>query len=140
LSVLHRTHPFKYHTEKKEFETYNKYAAYGNSIINDTSLLFFNEPSLKYEGRFTVISHRNADPSSPVFKLRDLNNELQDFAPAYSFKAEEVMNDSFNIKSITEVRFRVSCGKSLYEKFKSKAFVKGDWEPPVIEMKLFWKD
>jgi len=140
LSALHREHPFKYHTEKKQFETYNQYAAYGNSIINDSVLLFYNEPSMRYEGKFTVITHRTNDPSSPLFALRDFNNELKELAQANSFQAGQVMNDSFNITNPDKVRFTVHCSKSLYDKYKSKIFAKGSWEPSLIEMKTFWKD
>ncbi len=140
LSALHKEHPFKYHTEKKQFEKYNQYAAYGNSILNDSLLIFFQEPSVKYEGRFNVIANLNPHQSSSILLLGDFNHELRKFAPETSFSAEDVMNDSFNINHSDKVKLRVNCSKSLYDAFKSKTFVKGDWEPAVIEIKTFWKD
>jgi hypothetical protein len=140
LSALHSEHPFKYHTEKKHFATYNQYAAYGNSIINDSSLLFYNEASTAYGGKFVVISERKSDVTDPMFALKDFTNELKDLAPANSFHAAKVMNDSFEIANPGKVRFTVECSKSLYDKYKSKRFIKGNWEPSPFEMKTFWRD
>jgi len=140
LNVLHQEHPLKYHTEKKKFDAYSKYASYGNSILNDTALLFFFEPSLRYEGLFTIITNRTEDPGSPVDALENLNKELSKLAPVNSFQAILETKDSFNLSSTKKVKIKVECSRSLYDQYKNKKNEKSDWQPAVIEIKTFWKD
>jgi len=120
LNVLHQEHPLKYHTEKKKFDAYSKYASYGNSILNDTALLFFFEPSLRYEGLFTIITNRTEDPGSPVDALENLNKELSKLAPVNSFQAILETKDSFNLSSTKKVKIKVECSRSLYDQYKNK--------------------
>lgn len=140
LVRLHKEHPFKYHTETRKFDTFLQYVAYANSIIHDSALLFFFEPSLGYEGKFEIIANRSADPSSPIFVLSDINKELKALAPENSFQAGHVINDSFNIANSRKVKITVECSKALYDKYKSKWTEKGDWQPSIIKIKTFWRD
>jgi hypothetical protein len=138
--ALHRQHPLRYRTEIRRFDSFNKYAAYGNGVLADTSLLFFFEPSIQYEGEFDLIANRTDDADSPVFMLRDLNKELEAMVPRGTFQAGEVISDSFNIKSRSNVKFTVKCAKALYDKFHNRHYIKTAWRPAPIEMKLFWKE
>jgi hypothetical protein len=140
LIALHRQHPLRYRTEIRRFDSFNKYAAYGNSVLLDTSLLFFFEPSIQYEGEFDLIANRTNDPGSPVFVLRDLNKELEEMAPASSFQAGQVITDSFNINSRDKTKITVKGAKALYDKFHNRRYNKTAWRPAPIEMKLFWKE
>lgn len=140
LNVLHSEHPLKYHTEKKQFAVYAQYASYGNSLLIDTALLFFFEPSLRYEGQFTIITNRTDDPGSPVDALENLNKELSKLAPAKNFQAILETKDSFNISSTKKVKIKVECSRSLYDKYNNKKNEKGEWQPSPIEIKTFWKD
>ncbi len=140
LIQLHQDHPLKYHTKKYRFDTYTQYAAFGNSLLHDSSLLFFFQPNLTYEGKFTIIAHRTSDPASPAFALRDINKELELLAPSNTFQASYITNDSFNIATIDRVKITVECSKTLYDKYKSRRNKKGEWIPSVIEIKAYWRD
>jgi hypothetical protein len=140
LVALHRQHPLRYHTETKRFESYNKYAAYGNGVLLDTSLLFFFEPSMQYEGEFDLIANRTNDPNSPIFVLDDVTKELKEMAPANSFQAGQTITDSFNIFNRNKTKITVKSAKTLYDKFHNRRYIKTAWRPAIIEMKLFWKD
>ncbi len=140
LNVLHQEHPLKYHTEKKQFDAYSKYASFGNSILNDTALLFFFEPSVGNEGQFTIITSRTDDPGSPVDALEKLNEELFKLAPAGNFQAILETKDPFNISSTKKVKIRVECSRSLYDLYKNKKNEKSEWQLAPIEIKTFWKD
>jgi hypothetical protein len=140
LVALHRQHPLRYRTEIRRFDSFNKYAAYGNSVLADTSLLFFFEPSVRYEGEFDLIANRTDDSDSPIFVLRDVDKELEAMAPASSFQAGVVTSDSFNIKSQNNAKITVKCAKTLYDKFHNRRYIKTAWRPAPIEMKLFWRE
>jgi hypothetical protein len=140
LVDLHRRHPLRYHTEKRRFESFNQYAAYGNSVLFDTSLLFFFEPSMQYDGEFDLIANRTNDPDSPIFALADVTKELKEMAPANSFQAGQSLTDSFNINNRSKTKITVKSSKTLYDKFHNKRYIKTAWRPSLVEMKLFWKD
>lgn len=140
LNTLHKEHPLKFHTESRKFDTYLHYVAYANTLLNDDSLLFFFEPTLTYEGSFTITARTNNTPGSDVLVSSDINKDLRELAPVGSFTASPVMNDSFNINNRGKVRITVHCAKSLYDKYKDWSVEKGAWQPTEIEMKLFWKE
>jgi hypothetical protein len=139
LLKLHAAHPMHYRKQQMQFETYAKYASYGNTILSDSNLLFFFEPSMRYEGQFTIITRRTADPSDPIFKLRDINKELRMFDPSGKFQAGEPINDSFNISHPNQVKYVVNCSKALYEDYQAIGREKGPWEPTPIEITTFWR-
>lgn len=140
LIALHAAHPLHYHKEKKAFETFNQYAAYGNSIVHDPRLLFFYEPSLLHEGTFEMICRRTADAASPIFVASDISKELEKFAPRSSFWVGHVLNDSFNIAHRDVVKIVVHCSKALYDKYDGNGRQKGPWQPAPIEITTFWRD
>jgi hypothetical protein len=139
LVKLHAAHPLKYRCEKKSLGTYNQYSAYGNSLLNDSNLLFFFEPSLRFEGKFSIFARRTSDPADPIFVLRDITNECRALAPAGSFKVGHPENDSFNLSRRDSVKIIVECSKTLYDKYREKRRSKGSWEPTKIEITTFWR-
>jgi hypothetical protein len=139
LVKLHAAHPLQYRSEKMSFETYSQYAAYGNSLLNDSNLLFFFEPSLQFEGKFSVFAGRTPDPADPMFVLRDITKEWRALAPAGSFKVSYPNDDSFNLSRRDSVKIVVECSKILYDKYQEKGRAKGPWEPAKIEITTFWR-
>jgi hypothetical protein len=140
LLTLHSAHPLHYHSQRMQFDTYTHYSSYGNSIIQDPKLLFLFEPSLSYEGQFSIITRRTNDPASPLFILRDINKELRVIDPSGKFQASQPLNDSFNIASRDRVKFVVRCSKALYDDYQTIGREKGSWEPTPIEITTFWRD
>ena len=140
LVKLHAAHPLQYRSEKRNFETYNQYATYGNSLLNDSNLLFFFEPSLRFEGKFSVFARRTADPADPIFIMHDITNECRELAPPSSFNVRYPLNDSFNLSRNDSVKIVVECSKVLYEKYREKHRLKGPWEPAKIETTTFWRN
>ena len=140
LNRLHKEHPLKFHTETRKFDTYLHYVACANSIISDSLLLFFSEPTLTYDGSFTITAKKTNSPGSDILVGSDINKQLQDLAPVGSFTASPIPNDSFNLSSPDKVRITVQCAKSLYDKYKGRFVEKGAWQPTEIEMKMFWRD
>jgi hypothetical protein len=139
LVNLHTAHPLKYGSERMSFDTYNQYAAYGNRLLNDSNLLFFFEPSMRFEGKFSIFARRNSDPADPIFVLRDITNECRALAPAGSFSVGHPENDSFNLARKDSVRIEVNGPKILYDKYQEKHRTKGPWEPAKIQITLFWR-
>ncbi len=140
LVRLHNAHPLHFHTEIKRFDTWNEYIAFGNSIVHDSSLLFFFEPSLRFEGMFDIITYRTSDESSPIFKLRDINEELEKLTSKSNFETGHVLNDSFNIAHRDKVKITVHCSKDLYDHYNVKGREKGPWQPAAILMTIFWRE
>ena len=140
LVRLHNAHPLHFQKEIKRFDTWNEYIAYGNSILHDSSLLFFFEPSLRFEGKFDIITRRTPDASSPLFKLRDINDELEKLTGKSNFEAGQVINDSFNIAHRDRCKITVQCSKDLYVHYNVKGREKGPWQPAPIEITIFWRD
>jgi len=138
LLKLHAAHPLRYHSQRMQFDTYAHYAGYGNSLLQEPLLLFFTEPSMRYQGRFSIFARRTTD--DPLFTLRDINKELRVFDPSGKFQAGEPMNDSFNLTRKDSVKFVVECSKSLYEQYQAIGREKGPWEPAVIDIKTYWRD
>jgi hypothetical protein len=140
LDRLHKEHPLKFHTETRRYDTFQHYVADANGLLRDSLLLFFFEPTLTYEGSFTITASKTNSPGSDILVGSDINKELQNLAPAGSFTASPVLNDSFNISSPDKVRITVHSAKSLYDKYKGRHVEKGAWQPAGIEMKIFWRD
>jgi hypothetical protein len=140
LNVLHREHPLRYHTKTYTFDSYTQYAAFGNSLLNDSSLLFFFEPYLKYEGKFTLTVNRKSKHSDTIFDLHDLNRQMASEFPKMDYNCTIVENDEFNMNNTNKVRFTIECSKALYDKYKNKYAEKGEWQPAKIEVKTFWRD
>ena len=125
LVRLHNAHPLHFHKEIKRFDTWNEYAAYGNSVLQDSNLLFFFEPSTRYEGKFDIIANRTSDVSSPIFVLSDINKELAKLTSKTNFEAGQIINDSFNIAHHDKVKITVQCSKDLYTRYNVKGREKG---------------
>jgi hypothetical protein len=140
LIALHAAHPLHYHWEKKRFQTYVQYAAYGNSIVQDPKLLFFIEPSLRYEGQFTIMARRTTDDLSTIFVASDVRKELIFLTPSNTFEVGVTVNDSFNQARKDSVKVTVKCAKSLYDQYIPIGRVKGPWQPALIEIATFWRD
>ena len=140
LIKLNRDHPLKFRTRWYNFNSYTKYAAFGNSILNDSSLLFFTEPSLRYEGKFVIIVNRSNDPDSPIWAMADINKELKELAPEHTYTVSNALTDSFNIVNKRKTKIEVNCSKSLYDKYKSKRSDIGEWQPSLIDIKTFWRE
>lgn len=140
LVKLHAAHPLHFRSQHLVFDTYRHYADYANSIIHDPALLFFYEPSLNYEGQFTIYSHRKKESSDPYFVLKYVNNELHDFDVSGRYEAGYDANDTFNIAHKDQVRFVVQCSKKLYDAYHSDDRGKGPWEPAVIDITVFWRE
>jgi hypothetical protein len=140
LAALHASHPLRFHSEHKRFQTYNEYAAYGNSELNDTTLLFFVEPDIRFQGSFDIISSRDRDPNSPLFVLRDINRELEVLGSKGTWEASQPMTDSFNISHQDSVKVEVHCSRMIYDRYMSLIRYKGPWRPEPIAITLFWKD
>jgi hypothetical protein len=140
LSHLHRQHPLKYHSQLSVFDTQAHFASYGNSILNDSSLLFFLPFSGQYEGKFSITAKRTSDPDSQIFALSYINKELAKLAPDNTYHSYLVNNDPFNMEHTDKVRITVECTKNLYDKYQSKTNIKEAWEPTLIDVKTFWRD
>lgn len=139
LGKLHAAHSLNYRSEKRSFETFSQYAAYGNSLLNDSNLLFFFEPSLRFEGKFSVIARRTSDPADPVFILRDITNECRALAPEGGFSVRQPLNDSFNLSRRDSVKIEVEGSRGLYDRYHEKRRFKGAWEPTKIQTTTFWR-
>jgi hypothetical protein len=109
-------------------------------LLNDSNVLFFFPPSLKYEGEFYIYARRTNDPDSPMWALSDIEKILKSMADDKTFKASNVLNDTFNIAHRDLTRITVEGPKSLYDKFENREFKKADWIPTEIELKVFWRD
>jgi hypothetical protein len=140
LLKLHAAHPLHYRSQHLVFDTYRHYADYANRIIHDPKLLFFYEPSLKYEGQFIIITHRRSDPANPYVVTRDVTNELQEFDASRKFEASYPVTDSFNIAHTDWVKIVVQCSKTLYDAYHAEGRNKGPWEPAPIDITVFWRD
>ena len=140
LTKLHNQHPLKYHTEVKVFDTYPHYIGYANSIVHDSLLLFFFEPTLTYEGRFTITVKEANTSDNSIFVSKDINEELKALGPNEQFQASPILNDSFTLSHPDKVRITVECSKSLYAKYKNNSYEVGEWQPALIQTKVFWKD
>jgi len=137
---LIKTHPLKYHTQIFTFANQLDYAFFTDSIQSVPSFLFLFEPRLTYQGKFFIIAHRSPDPASPIFVLRDINLELERLCPSKKFIAQEVINDPFNLENTSKVKIRVECSKDLYDAYKSRFKEKSEWQPTLIQTKVFFRD
>jgi hypothetical protein len=142
LIKLHHDHPLKFRTRKYSFDTFLHYVAFANGILNDSSLLFFQEPSLSFEGEFIIITKRTNDPDSPIWEMGDINKELREFAPENTYTVSNALNDSFNIVNKRATKIEVHCSKSLYDKYKAKTKRSdiSEWQPAEIDIKTYWRD
>jgi hypothetical protein len=140
IKKLHKKHPLHYHTQVYHFDTFGQYVSFGNSLLLDSNLLFFFKPSIGFEGQFYIYANRSKDPDSPLWVLSDVNKVLKTFAADGTYESGHVLNDSFDLNHPEKTRISVHGPKSLYDKFESKDFQKGDWIPAIIEIKVFWRD
>jgi hypothetical protein len=140
IEKLHNKHPLRYHTQTFRFDTYKQCIIFGNSLLNDSNLLFFMPPSMRFEGEFYIYGKRTNDPSSPDWVHSDINKVLKSVADEGTYESARTLNDTFDFTHKDQIRITVSGPKSLYDKFESKDFKKGDWTPSIIEMKVFWRD
>jgi hypothetical protein len=137
---LFNKHRIIYRSAFRSFSKYSDYAAYGNSILNDSTLLFFLEPDDRFEGKFTLTGNRTNDPADPFFVLSNINQELLTMAGKDSFECGLIQNDSLNERSRDKVKITIKCSKSLYEKYKNERYKKSEWTPLSLDIKLFWKE
>jgi hypothetical protein len=140
LVKLHRDHPLKFHSQDTVFDTYAHFAAYGNSMLNDSTVLLFLPPSMQYEGKFIVTADRTADPASQMWAVGDVEKELKELTPVKTYRVSFVSNDTFNLAHRDKVKVVVECPKSLYDKYQSKSNNKGPWQPTLIDVKIFRRD
>jgi hypothetical protein len=140
IEQLHKNHPLHYHTQIFRFDTFKQYVNFGNGLLTDSNLLFFFEPSLRFEGKFYVYASRTNDPDSPMWAMTDVNKVLKKLADDGTYESAEGLNDTFNLTHIEKTRISVEGPKSLYDKFSSKKFVKSEWMPSPIEMTVIWRD
>jgi hypothetical protein len=102
--------------------------------------LFFIEAPLKFEGKFFLYAKRTNDPNGPDWYVSDVDKALRTFAEEDTYESGLIDNDTFNIAHKDRTRFTIWGSKSLYDKFESKDFEKGDWTPAFFGMKVFWRD
>jgi hypothetical protein len=140
LAALHAAHPLHYRREAKVFSMFSEYVAYANSVLTDTSLLFFFEPDLRFKGKFDIICNRTSDPNSPFAVENAINEELKVLESKDKFQVQRVVNDSFNVSHADRVKLNVYSSKALYDQYQTKSGQKGDWQPTPILMTLFWRD
>jgi hypothetical protein len=140
IAKLHNKHPLRYHTQTIRFDTYKQCIVYGNSLLNDSNILFFLPPSMRFEGEFYIYGNRTNDPNSPDWVHADINKVLKSLADEKTYTSARILNDTFDIAHKDQTRIQVSGPKSLYDKFESKDFKKGDWIPTIIDLKVFWRD
>ena len=140
IEKLHNNHPLHYHTQKFRYETFKQYVSFGNRLLNDSNLLFLLEASLRFEGKFYIYTKPTNDPHHPTPDLSDANQILKTIAGENMYESGEVDNDSFNIAHRDTTRYTVWGPKSLYDKFESRDFTKGNWIPAYFGMKVFWRD
>ncbi|MGH2647700.1 MAG: hypothetical protein ACRDE8_09040 [Ginsengibacter sp.] len=134
------SHPLNYHSQTFKFDTDLDFAFFYDSIQNTPSYLFLFEPYFEFEGYFNIIAPRTADPDSPVFVLSEINKELEKLSPTTKFRAQQVLNDKFNLEHTDKVKIKVECSKKLYGTYNNKNNIKEDWIPSTFDTKVIFKD
>jgi len=140
LIHLHEEHPLHYIKKIIRFDTYIQYAAYGNSVLHDPTLLFFYEPSLGFEGSFEILTHRTPEPVSMVNAQEAINKEMEVLDPSTHFQVILPLTDSFNRANTDRVKLIVECSKAVYTKYEHEGREKGPWQPTPIEIISYWRD
>jgi hypothetical protein len=137
LKRLHATHPIHYHSQKRTFDTYPQYGSYGNTLLQDSTVLFFFQPYIRFEGSFALVSDQTTDPSS---LFSEINKELLALSPGGHFETGLPKLDTTTSPQHKKLRIEVSSSKSLYDQYNNKKREKGPWQPTAISTTVFWRD
>jgi hypothetical protein len=140
LKRLHATHPLHYHSQKRTFDTYPQYGNYGNTLLQDSTVLFFFQPSLRFQGSFTIESELTADGADLSDMLNDINKELIALSPGGHYETALPEFDKTSNPKVVKVRIEILSSKALYDQYNDKKLEKGPWQPTPISTTVFWRD
>jgi hypothetical protein len=140
LKRLHATHPLHYHSQNRTFDTYPQYGNYGNTLLQDSTVLFFFQPSLRFQGSFTIESELTADGADLSDMLNDINKELIALSPVGHYETALPKFDKTSDPKVVKVRIEILSSKALYDQFHANKLEKGPWQPTPISTTVFWRD
>ena len=140
LKRLHATHPLHYHSQERTFDTYPQYGNYGNTLLQDSTVLFFFQPYLRFQGSFTIETELTADRVGLSAVLNDIGKELIALSPGGQYAIGLPKFDTTSNPKFIKARIEIQSSKALYDQYNDKKLQKSPWKPTLISTTVFWRD
>ncbi len=141
LLAVAQKHPLKCRSQYFSFEMYTEYIFFEDSIQTDPNFLFLFKPTAHtYPGYFDLFVKKEASSAPEVNALEAINKEIPIRFSNEKFHATVSVKDTTNGTKADEVRIRIECSETLYQKYRHADTRKSPWTVFPFDTRVYFKD
>jgi len=137
LLEAHKKYPVSYKAKWLTLDTKQEFNNFIQLHRYDPTLLCYEDNTLEYEGSGIIYINKE-DAGNNAEKGEKLLNAA--FKKLTSTEDDYSIGLLFDERNTLRYKFKIECGKALFDKVKNIKFQKGKWTQNKFELLTYWKD